>query len=232
MLTVKPTSGIAQFQGYDGNGNVMISVDGSNGTRSGEFEYGPFGETLRASGDCGCNLTPGSFRIVDESYDDALYHENIKFRFSVKSGSPRDCALVNWKNGGVWTADGKPSRKGLLDYGVLHDRSTMGLWWVDRSDSRNPRWRNVTYSGTSGTATDQPGMRFLTNPFPKLYQMKFKMCIYHERELQGEIFGDAINGGYIINSAIQCIDWEASILIDESINISHPNFWHPWSGRN
>jgi len=35
----------------DGNGNVMALVDASDGTLAGEYEYGPFGEPLKAHGD-------------------------------------------------------------------------------------------------------------------------------------------------------------------------------------
>ena len=38
------------FAAYDGNGNVAVLVDASSGSVFGQYEYGPFGETLRASG--------------------------------------------------------------------------------------------------------------------------------------------------------------------------------------
>jgi RHS repeat-associated protein len=50
LLSVKPTSGAAQFVVCDGNGNVMALVDGSSGALSASYEYGPFGELIRASG--------------------------------------------------------------------------------------------------------------------------------------------------------------------------------------
>jgi RHS repeat-associated protein len=39
------------YVGYDGNGNVAVLVDSGAGTISGRYEYGPFGEPLRASGE-------------------------------------------------------------------------------------------------------------------------------------------------------------------------------------
>src|SRR5208283_4718650 len=38
------------FAAYDGNGNVMALVNAANGTISAEYDYGPFGEVIRATG--------------------------------------------------------------------------------------------------------------------------------------------------------------------------------------
>lgn len=38
------------FVGYDGNGNVSALADGSNGQVTARYEYGPFGEVIRATG--------------------------------------------------------------------------------------------------------------------------------------------------------------------------------------
>jgi RHS repeat-associated protein len=38
------------FPVYDGNGNILGLVDSATGTRVAEYEYGPFGEPLRATG--------------------------------------------------------------------------------------------------------------------------------------------------------------------------------------
>jgi RHS repeat-associated protein len=38
------------YPGYDGNGNVTVLVDGDNGQVVANYEYGPFGELLRATG--------------------------------------------------------------------------------------------------------------------------------------------------------------------------------------
>ena len=38
------------FPGYDGNGNIAVLVDGDTGAAGAAYEYGPFGELIRASG--------------------------------------------------------------------------------------------------------------------------------------------------------------------------------------
>jgi len=48
------TSGTAhQFVAYDGNGNVTALADGATGALAGRYDYGPFGESLRATGAAG-----------------------------------------------------------------------------------------------------------------------------------------------------------------------------------
>jgi RHS repeat-associated protein len=48
------TSGTTHhFVAYDGNGNVAALVDGSTGATAARYEYGPFGEPLRATGSMG-----------------------------------------------------------------------------------------------------------------------------------------------------------------------------------
>jgi RHS repeat-associated protein len=48
------TSGTTHhFVAYDGNGNVAGLVDGSTGATTARYEYGPFGEPLRATGSMG-----------------------------------------------------------------------------------------------------------------------------------------------------------------------------------
>jgi len=63
LLAIKPASGKPSFVAYDGNGNVTGLVDATAGTTSGQYEYGPFGETIR--------LTPNS-------------NNQSPFRFSTK----------------------------------------------------------------------------------------------------------------------------------------------------
>jgi len=50
-LLATTQDGASYFACMDGNGNVMALVDASDGTLAGEYEYGPFGEPLKALGD-------------------------------------------------------------------------------------------------------------------------------------------------------------------------------------
>jgi hypothetical protein len=109
---------------------------------------------------------------------------------------------------------------------------TKGQWWIDSSD-KDPRYAEQYWHYgdpvSSGYAFDEPGF-LLGRPGNALYQVKFKMCIYHDSDVPKTILGNQTEGGYITAKAIECIDWEVSILSDSS-GVSHPPFWHPLSGR-
>lgn len=53
------------FVSYDGNGNVTALVDANSGRVSAQYEYGPFGETLRATGTAAANLFQSSTKYTD-----------------------------------------------------------------------------------------------------------------------------------------------------------------------
>jgi len=55
------------FYGYDGNGNVAALVNGADGSEAARYEYGPFGELLRATGPM-AKLNP--FRFSTKYQDD------------------------------------------------------------------------------------------------------------------------------------------------------------------
>lgn len=50
LIYMKPSGGNAQFTAYDGNGNVIGLVDGASSATTANYEYSPFGETLRITG--------------------------------------------------------------------------------------------------------------------------------------------------------------------------------------
>ncbi len=46
----------AYYPAYDGNGNILAYLDSVTGATAAEFEYGPFGQTLRATGKAAAEL--------------------------------------------------------------------------------------------------------------------------------------------------------------------------------
>jgi RHS repeat-associated protein len=50
LLTLNAELGTRNFVGYDGNGNVTVLMHATNGAASANYEYGPFGELVRATG--------------------------------------------------------------------------------------------------------------------------------------------------------------------------------------
>ncbi len=62
------------FAAFDGNGNVMALAN-SSGALSGRYEYDPFGQTIRASGDTAAiNPVRFSSKWIDEETDLAAYY--------------------------------------------------------------------------------------------------------------------------------------------------------------
>ena len=96
-MSVKPSSGVAQFAAYDGNGNVMTLVDGSSGANSATYEYGPFGETIRQSGTQAGNPLHFSSKYQDDE-SDLLYYGYRLYNASAGRWLSRDPI---GENGGI-----------------------------------------------------------------------------------------------------------------------------------
>src|SRR6185503_9506434 len=50
LLMVNSVATGKHFYAYDGNGNVAALIKGTDGTISANYEYDPFGQTIRATG--------------------------------------------------------------------------------------------------------------------------------------------------------------------------------------
>jgi RHS repeat-associated protein len=66
------------FTGYDGNGNVTVLIDGVSGLTEGNFEYGPFGELIRASGTA-VAVCPWRFSTKYEDAETGLLYYGYRF---------------------------------------------------------------------------------------------------------------------------------------------------------
>lgn len=74
LLAIKPASSNPSFIAYDGNGNVAALIDATAGTTSGNFEYGPFGETIRLTPNAN-NQSPFKFSTkYQDDESDFLYY--------------------------------------------------------------------------------------------------------------------------------------------------------------
>ena len=64
----------AQFAAYDANGNIAALVSATNGTVTANYEYGPFGEVIRATGPM-AKLNPFRFSTkYQDDESDLLYY--------------------------------------------------------------------------------------------------------------------------------------------------------------
>jgi len=75
---VKLASGVVHFATYDGNGNICGYVDGTSGQYSANYEYGPFGEGIRATGPM---AKANPFRFSTKYQDDETELVYYGYRF-------------------------------------------------------------------------------------------------------------------------------------------------------
>jgi len=74
LLMLNSAANGVHFYAYDGNGNVVGMVKGTDGTVSASYEYGPFGETIRSTGTlAGENRFQFSTKRCDATTDFLLY---------------------------------------------------------------------------------------------------------------------------------------------------------------
>lgn len=74
-ITVKTNA--THFFAYDGNGNVMALVSATNGTLSAQYEYDPFGKTLRSTGPV---AKANPIRFSSQYTDDVTGHMKYLYR--------------------------------------------------------------------------------------------------------------------------------------------------------
>jgi uncharacterized protein RhaS with RHS repeats len=74
LVAMKPAGAVAHFVAFDGNGNVVALLDGNAGTASANYEYGPFGEVIRATGTmASANPFRFSTKFTDDESDFVYY---------------------------------------------------------------------------------------------------------------------------------------------------------------
>ena len=80
LLAIRPAKGNPLFVAYDGNGNVTGLIDATTGATTARYEYGPFGELIRASG-IGTTAKDNPFRFSTKYQDDESDLIYYGFRF-------------------------------------------------------------------------------------------------------------------------------------------------------
>ena len=158
LLAVRDSSsGVSHFAGYDGNGDVTLLVDGSSGSVSGAYEYGPFGESLRVTGTMGAtNPFAFSTKFTDREtdlqyYDYRFYCPSIGRWLSRDPASEPGFSLL--ANGGPderFDADGDGNLYAFVADNPINQIDTFGLafyaidgTWTDATDKSNPWFLSV-----------------------------------------------------------------------------------------
>jgi RHS repeat-associated protein len=78
LIAVKEGSGNAHFAACDGNGNVIALVNATTGTYSAQYEYDPFGQTIRATGPM-AKLNPYRFSTKYQDEESGLYYYGYRY---------------------------------------------------------------------------------------------------------------------------------------------------------
>jgi RHS repeat-associated protein len=152
LLAVDAKGASVTFPAYDGNGNIIALANAADGTTLATYEYGPFGEVIRASG-TGANSNP--FRFSTKFQDDETDCLYYGYRFYNQS-----CG--RWLN-----RDPIEERGGLNLYAqVLNDPISyvdilgLGEWKV------TPYQLDLSDPNVSVRATDQNGFHVTYVPSP------------------------------------------------------------------
>ena len=126
LLWMRPAGGVAQFVAYDGNGNVAALVSGADGSLTARYEYGPFGEAVRVSGNLGeANLFRFSTKYTDAETDllyyGYRYYNPSTGRWLSRDPAESDNLYAFVGNDGISGYD----VLGLWDSGVHKDRTIV-----------------------------------------------------------------------------------------------------------
>jgi RHS repeat-associated protein len=78
MTVYSGTNAGTYFYCYDGNGNVVALVSATNGAIAAQYEYGPFGELIRATGPM-AKVNPFMFSTKYYDWESALYYYGCRY---------------------------------------------------------------------------------------------------------------------------------------------------------
>jgi RHS repeat-associated protein len=93
LLEINDAVNGVHFVGYDGNGNVSALVKGTDGTVSGRYEYGPFGELLRVTGPM-AKANPFRFSTKYQDDESDLLYYGYRY-YSASTGRWPNRDLIN-----------------------------------------------------------------------------------------------------------------------------------------
>jgi RHS repeat-associated protein len=105
--------------GYDGNGNVVALVDLSDGSVAAEYEYSPFGKTVRATGTA-ADSNPFRFSTKYQDPDSGLYYYGQRYYSS---------ELGRWLNRDPIGEDGGPNLFMVAANDTISLIDPFGLYW-------------------------------------------------------------------------------------------------------
>ena len=91
MTVYSGTNAGTYFYCYDGNGNVVALVNAATGAIAAQYEYGPFGEVIRATGPM-AKVNPFMFSTKFYDWESGVYYYGCRY-YNPSTGRwpSRDC---------------------------------------------------------------------------------------------------------------------------------------------
>ncbi|WOO43393.1 RHS repeat-associated core domain-containing protein [Rubellicoccus peritrichatus] len=114
---------ITTYPSYDGNGNVMALVDSVSGSVSAEYEYGPFGESIRSTGVL-AEANPFTFSTKYQDSESRLIYYGYRYY---------DAELGRWLNRDPIEEAGGLNLYGMLSNDALNKSDYLGMarQWIN-----------------------------------------------------------------------------------------------------
>jgi RHS repeat-associated protein len=187
------------FAACDGNGNVSSLVSASDGTVSGQYEYGPFGELLRATGPMAkANPFRWSSKFEDDETD-LLYYGYRYYCASTGRWISRDPAteigadteFAFWDRGVIDDdGDSNPYRFVVNEPTVFIDRFGLA---TGTKPTCGCKCKGLTISYTPKLKDGKLTFDFYKNPNTKRKQYGFILHVYWTVEGDGSLCTYAVN---------------------------------------
>ncbi|OGV67777.1 MAG: hypothetical protein A3K19_15760 [Lentisphaerae bacterium RIFOXYB12_FULL_65_16] len=121
--------GAATFPAFDGNGNLVVLVNSGTGATSATYEYDPFGNTLRATGEAAAT-NPFQFSTKYLDSETKLLYYGYRY-LSTEIG--------RWINRDPLEEDGGANLYGAMNNDALGRFDVLGLWHATPESSGLPR---------------------------------------------------------------------------------------------
>jgi RHS repeat-associated protein len=168
LLAVTDVSGVPSPRtyatAYDGNGNIIGLVNAADGTLAAEFEYSPFGETIKATG-AAANAQPFGFSTKYTDTETGLCYYGFRY-YSPATG--------RWPNRDPIEEQGGANLYGMVGNDAVNRIDSIGL----KVQEFNSGDVLVTHVDSFGNYRNPPGVigerRGVTKPRP------IKQIIAHE----------------------------------------------------
>jgi RHS repeat-associated protein len=125
-MTVYGPNPATYFYCYDGNGNVVALVNAANGTVAANWEYGPFGEVIRATGPM-AKVNPFLFSTKFYDWESGLYYYGARY-YNQSTGRWLSKDPAEEEEGG-------PNLYAFAGNDALDHADDFGLWRIKASSS-------------------------------------------------------------------------------------------------